>query len=45
MSVIGKGKTFAIRTYGCQANVRDSETLSGLLKAMSFTEAEEEKDA
>ncbi len=45
MAVLGKGKTFAIRTYGCQANVRDSETLSGLLKSMSFTEAEEEKDA
>ena len=26
---IGKGQTYYIQTYGCQANERDTETLSG----------------
>ncbi|MCU1619916.1 MAG: hypothetical protein JWR41_1922, partial [Modestobacter sp.] len=25
------GKTYLVRTYGCQMNVHDSERLSGLL--------------
>jgi len=33
---LGKKKKFFIRTYGCQANVRDSETLSGILTQMGF---------
>jgi len=32
-----QGKTFYIRTYGCQANVRDSENLAGLLEYAGFT--------
>ena len=34
---IGEGKTYFIRTYGCQANVRDTETIAGILEAMGFT--------
>ncbi len=41
----GKGRTYAIRTYGCQANVRDSETIAGLLEQMSFTRAENDTEA
>ncbi|MFA5735575.1 MAG: tRNA (N6-isopentenyl adenosine(37)-C2)-methylthiotransferase MiaB [Bacilli bacterium] len=32
-----RGKTFYLRTYGCQANVRDSENLAGLLEYAGFT--------
>lgn len=33
----GQGKSYFIRTYGCQANERDSETIRGILEAMAFT--------
>lgn len=33
----GRGKTYFIRTYGCQANERDSETIRGILESMAFT--------
>ena len=36
---LGLGKKYYIRTYGCQANVRDSETLSGMFERMGFLEA------
>lgn len=35
---LGKGKTFFIRTYGCQANERDSEIIKSILLKMSFKE-------
>ncbi len=34
---IGKNKTFHTRTYGCQSNVRDSETINGILKELGYT--------
>mgnify|MGYP002517757424 FL=1 len=34
----GRGKTFCIRTYGCQANVRDSEIIRGLLLSLGRKE-------
>ncbi len=34
---IGKDKTYYLRTYGCQANERDGETIQGILEKMSFT--------
>lgn len=40
-----KGKTYFIRTYGCQANVRDEETIRGLLENVGFTQVQFEKDA
>lgn len=40
-----KGKTYFIRTYGCQANVRDEETIKGLLEQIGFKEVLQEKDA
>ena len=42
---LGKGRTFFIHTYGCQANVRDGETLAGMLVNMGFTEAMDVDDA
>ena len=36
MKNFGKNKTFHIRTYGCQSNVRDGETIKGILKQMGF---------
>ena len=40
-----KGKFYFIRTYGCQANVRDEETMKGILELAGFTLVDEEKDA
>lgn len=45
MENIGEGKKYFIQTYGCQANERDSETLSGILKQMKYTETTEIKEA
>ncbi len=42
---IGKGRSFFIRTYGCQANVRDSETITGILLDMGFTPSDSETSA
>ena len=42
---LGTGKKYNIYTYGCQANVRDSETLSGLLEQMDYTKAETGEEA
>jgi len=35
---LGVHKHYYLRTYGCQANERDSETLRGMLELMSFSE-------
>ena len=37
LSKIGIGKKYHLITYGCQANVRDSETIAAILEDMSFT--------
>jgi len=42
---IAQGKSYFIRTYGCQANVRDEETMRGLLEEAGFTSAESEQTA
>ncbi len=33
---LGLGKKYYLRTYGCQANVRDGETIAGMMEMMSF---------
>ncbi|MBR3693161.1 MAG: tRNA (N6-isopentenyl adenosine(37)-C2)-methylthiotransferase MiaB [Erysipelotrichales bacterium] len=38
---LGNGYTYHVRTYGCQANERDSETMAGILEAMGFTAQED----
>lgn len=38
-------RTYAVRTYGCQMNVHDSERLSGLLEGAGYVRASGEDDA
>lgn len=42
---LGLGRRYYLRTYGCQANERDSETLAGILEAMQFTQTKEVSEA
>ena len=45
MVSIGKGKTYYIHTYGCQANERDGETLAGIFEMMGYIAAKEIEEA
>ena len=45
LSKIGLNKTYHIITYGCQANVRDSETIAAILEDMSFTRVDSMEEA
>lgn len=36
---MGKQRKYYLRTYGCQANERDGETIAGILQAMGYTMA------
>ena len=40
-----QGKTFYIETYGCQMNVRDSESIAGLLQQMGYQLSETKDNA
>lgn len=40
-----KGKYYFIRTYGCQANVRDSEIMSGILSLCGFNQTNDVSNA
>ena len=42
---LGIGKKYYIHTYGCQANVRDGETIIGMLNSMNFTYCDKQEDA
>lgn len=42
---LGVGRKFFLRTYGCQANERDSETIAGILLQMGFTRTDTEENA
>ena len=42
---LGRGKKYYIRTYGCQANVRDGETIAGMMEVMGFADTENPEDA
>lgn len=42
---LGKDKKYYIRTYGCQANVRDGESISGMMEEMSFNRVEKPEEA
>src|SRR5262245_65547729 len=39
------GRTYQVRTYGCQMNVHDSERLAGLLEAAGYVRAPDGTDA
>ncbi len=40
-----RGLTFFVETFGCQMNVRDSETVKGWLSTIGYTEAENKESA
>lgn len=40
-----KGKTFFLRTYGCQMNERDSETIAAMLEQLGFSRVNDYKIA
>jgi tRNA-2-methylthio-N6-dimethylallyladenosine synthase len=42
---VEQGRTYRVRTYGCQMNVHDSERLSGLLEAAGYQAAADGDDA
>jgi len=42
---VGQGKRYMIQTYGCQGNEADSETMKGILEALSFKETQREENA
>ncbi len=35
---IARGKKYYIHTYGCQANIRDEETMRGMLEGVGYTQ-------
>ncbi|WP_010524808.1 tRNA (N6-isopentenyl adenosine(37)-C2)-methylthiotransferase MiaB [Nesterenkonia sp. F] len=41
----GAGRTYDVRTFGCQMNVHDSERISGLLEDAGYVPADEEGTA
>ncbi len=43
--LIGEGKKYCVKTYGCQQNEADSEILAALCEKMGYTQTDEEKDA
>src|SRR5690625_2724659 len=45
MRGIGKDKKFLIRTYGCQMNEHDSETMAGILMEMGYKATEYDAEA
>lgn len=42
---MGLNKKYCVVTLGCQMNVRDSETLMGLMQKMGFSEAASREEA
>lgn len=42
---LGKGKTYHVKTYGCQMNMRDSEALNAILEELGFTKEEDYEQA
>lgn len=40
-----KGRKYLIKTFGCQANVRDEETMAGMLEKAGFIKATSESEA
>ena len=42
---LGNGKTYMIKTYGCQGNLSDSEKIAGIMEALGYKEVFEENKA
>lgn len=45
LSNIGKGKTYHVKTYGCQMNEHDSENIKAILEELGFTEVDDYEQA
>ena len=45
MEEIGKGKNYYIHTYGCQANIRDEETMRGMLEGVNYKKVDDPSKA
>ena len=43
--LLGLGKTYYVKTYGCQMNEHDSENIKAMLEQMSFKEASDYEEA
>ncbi|MDQ0359590.1 tRNA (N6-isopentenyl adenosine(37)-C2)-methylthiotransferase MiaB [Breznakia pachnodae] len=42
---LGVDRSFYLRTYGCQANERDGETIAGILETLQFTQVNTPEEA
>lgn len=45
LKCLGQGKRYFLRTYGCQANERDGESIAGILEMMGFAATKNTDDA
>jgi len=45
LKIFAKGRSYFIRTYGCQANIRDEEIFAGYLEKAGFVKAESAEEA
>ena len=45
LSKLVKGKKYFIRTYGCQANIRDEETMRGMLENLGYSQVNDPENA
>lgn len=45
MEEIGKNKKYFIHTLGCQANIRDEETMRGMLESVNYVKTDHPEDA
>ena len=42
---LAKGKKYYIHTYGCQANIRDEETMRGMFEGVGYIQTEKPEEA
>ena len=42
---LGINKTYMVKTYGCQGNLRDSEVIAGILEKIGYVVTDSELDA
>ena len=45
LKMLAEGKKYFVRTYGCQANVVDSENIEGILLEIGYTKVDDPLDA
>jgi tRNA-2-methylthio-N6-dimethylallyladenosine synthase len=45
LKIFAKGRSFYLKTYGCQANIRDEEIMAGYLEKAGFTLTEDPSKA